>query len=245
MLWSALIIIIRRNAAQKRDLHPHMHTHTHVYTYSSWAIELTRCTSGLPESQSKLGSGSQSATSAALQLIAPFQRKHTRTHTHTHTHIHLRTHRAIQIKTGKTTRKINFCFSKPMPPSPFPLSLARLPSDIGKLIYWSIIFYLLFKCRAGRRWSCVCGVWLLLEAYAFDSCFWIWRPFIVFVVVVASVILLRERDSKSVNWSCESEADKHHKVIKWKTIMCLLTGSIENLTNFMLILLKYTGNIVK
>lgn len=122
MRWSALIIIIRRNAAQKRDLHSHMHRHmykhTYTHTYSSWAIELTRCTSGLPESQSKLSSGSESATSAALQLIAPFQRAHT----HTNTHIYTHTHRAIQIKTGKTTRKINFCFSKPMPPSPpFPL----------------------------------------------------------------------------------------------------------------------------
>lgn len=130
MRWSALIIIIRRNAAQKRDLHPHMHkhiythTHTHVHTYSSWAIELTRCTSGLPESQSKLGSGSESATSAALQLIAPFQRTHTLTYTNTHIYTH--THRAIQIKTGKTTRKINFCFSKPMSPSPFPHSLPYL-----------------------------------------------------------------------------------------------------------------------
>lgn len=136
MLWSALIIIIRRNAAQKRDLHPHMHkhiythTHTHVYTYSSWAIELTRCTSGLPESQSKLGSGSQSATSAALQLIAPFQRTQTHTHTLTHahtntytsTHKHTPTHIAqFKSKLAKLLVKSTFVFQSQCLPLPFPL----------------------------------------------------------------------------------------------------------------------------
>lgn len=233
--------------------HTYTYRHTHIFKLGYWINALHKWFAIVAvEVGFRVGVGDVGSSSINRTFSA---HTHTYTDTRTYKHIYIHaqtltyTHRAIQIKTGKTTRKINFCFSKPMPP--FPLSLARLPSDIGKLIYWSIIFYLLFECWAGGGEVVCVGVWLLLEAYAFDSCFWIWRPFIVFLVVVASVILLlfvareRERDSNSVNWSCESEADKHHKVIKWKTIICLLTGSIQNLTNFVLILLKYIGNIVK